>query len=258
MDDGSDGGPDNGSGNEDGGGIHPGNGGGRENVGASGSRTFSGSDGGFDDGPGGWFGSQEAISIEAGLGLGLTSHPASELTAVAERVAAERRAQEVTLVTILSELVSRGVEPPAGLSRTDWLRSHDPTLTAGQAKAFVTVGAAFAEARWARLRMLVATQQVTVGNAAQIIDFDARVSPVADPDDLDTALADLTAHAPQLLPEELARLARHHTEQVRPPRDEDRLDHGRREARGLWFTPPPATGMVGLGGLLDPAGAAVL
>ena len=140
----------------------------------------------------------------------------------------------------------------------DWLRAHDPSLTAGQAKAFVTVGAALAAARWARLRMLVATQQVTVGNAALVLDFAQRVAPVADPDDLHTALADLTAQAGVLRPEELARLAQHHTEQVRPPREEDRLDHGRRQARGLWFTAPTAAGMVGLSGMLDPEGAAIL
>lgn len=210
------------------------------------------------DGGGEWVGSQEAISIEASLGIGLASHPEVELTAAAERVAGERRALEVTLVTIVSELVARGVEAPSGLSRTDWLRMHDPSLTAAQAKAFVTVGTALAEARWARLRMLVATWQVTVGNAAQIIDFDTRTSPVADPDDLTTALADLIDQAPQLRPEELARMVRHHTEQVRPPRDEDQLDRGRRAARGLWCTPPNATGMVGLRGVLDPEGAAIL
>src|SRR6478609_7503839 len=174
------------------------------------------------------------------------------------RAEASARTNEVTLVTIVSELVSRGIDAPDGLSRTDWLRSHDPSLTAGQAKAFVTVGTALADARWARLRLLVATQQVTVGNAAQIVDFDARTTPVADPADLTTALADLTEQAPRLRPEELARLVRHHSEQVRPPRDEDRLDRGRRETRGLWFTQPNATGMVGLRGVLDPEGAAVL
>src|SRR6478736_2616354 len=200
----------------------------------------------------------ETIVVEAAAGLGLTRHAEAELTAAAERVARQRRTHEVTLVTIVSELVSRGIDAPDGLSRTDWLRSHDPSLTAGQAKAFVTVGTALADARWARLRLLVATQQVTVGNAAQIVEFDARTTPVADPDDLVTALGDLTEQAPRLRPEELARLVRHHTEQVRPPRDEDRLDLGRREARGLWFTQPNATGMVGLRGVLDPEGAAVL
>jgi hypothetical protein len=178
--------------------------------------------------------------------------------AATERVAAQRRGLEVALVTLVSELVARGVDAPGGLSRVDWLRSLDASLTAGQAKAFVTVGTALADRRWARLRMLVATQQVTVGNAAQVIDFEERVAPVADPDDLHTAVTDLTAQAGVLRPEELARLARHHTEQVRPPRDEDTLDQGRRQARGLWFTPPTKTGMVGLRGMLDPEGAAIL
>ncbi|MBW8732663.1 MAG: hypothetical protein JF622_17310, partial [Terrabacter sp.] len=135
---------------------------------------------------GAWATVDEAIVAEAAAGLGLTRHAEAELTAAAERVARQRRTHEVTLVTIVSELVSRGIEAPDGLSRTDWLRSLDPSLTAGQAKAFVTVGTALAEARWARLRLLVATQQVTVGNAAQIVEFDTRTTPVADSDDLTT------------------------------------------------------------------------
>ena len=200
----------------------------------------------------------ETIAVDALVGFDLTPHAESDLTAAAERVAQQRRSQEVALVGIVSELVSRGVAAPDGLSRTDWLRRHDPSLTAGQAKAFVTVGTALAEARWARLRLLVVTQQVTVGSAAQIIDFEARTRPVADPDDLATALADLTEQAPRLRWEELARLVRHHAEQIRPARDEDRLDRGRREARGIWFSQPDAAGMVGLRGTLDPEGAAIL
>ncbi|MHA3838126.1 DUF222 domain-containing protein [Terrabacter sp. AAH1] len=200
----------------------------------------------------------EAVTLEASLGVGLGGHPEAALVGAMERVAAQRRGLEVTLVTLVSELVARGVDAPGALSRVDWLRSLDPSLTAGQAKAFVTVGTALADSRWARLRMLVATQQVTVGNAAQVLDFEERVAPVADPDDLHTAVTDLTAQAGVLRPEELARLARHHTEQVRPPRDEDTLDQGRRQARGLWFTPPTKTGMVGLRGMLDPEGAAIL
>ncbi|KJK13868.1 HNH endonuclease [Terrabacter sp. 28] len=200
----------------------------------------------------------EAVTLEASLGVGLDAHGEEALVEATERVAAQRRGLEVTLVTLVSELVARGVDAPGGLSRVDWLRSLDASLTAGQAKAFVTVGTALADRRWARLRMLVATQQVTVGNAAQVLDFEERVAPVADPDDLATAIGDLTTQAGVLRPEELARLARHHTEQVRPPRDEDTLDHGRRQARGLWFTPPTKTGMVGLRGMLDPEGAAIL
>ncbi|MGO4604459.1 DUF222 domain-containing protein [Terrabacter sp. 2YAF2] len=201
---------------------------------------------------------QQAIAFDAVAGFSLDRHSSTDLTAAAELVAHQRRNHEVTLVNIVSELVSRGVEAPEGLTRADWLRSHDPSLTAGQAKAFVTVDTALADARWARLRLLVATQQVTVGNAAQIVDFHGRTAPVADRDDLTTALDDLTDQARQLRPEELNRLVRHHTEQIKPPRDEDALDRGRRDARGLWFTQPNATGMVGLRGVLDPEGAAIL
>ncbi len=200
----------------------------------------------------------ETIACEALTGFDLTPHAEADLIAAAERIAHQRRSQEVALVGIVTELVSRGVQAPDGLSRADWLRRHDPSLTAGQAAAFVTVGTALARARWARLRLLVLTQQVTVGHAAQIVLFDERTSPVADPHDLATALGDLTEQATRLRPEELARLVRHHSEQIRPPRDEDRLDRGRREARGLWFTTPDRTGMVGLRGTLDPEGAAVL
>ncbi|GAA2471239.1 hypothetical protein GCM10009858_05750 [Terrabacter carboxydivorans] len=200
----------------------------------------------------------EAVAVDALVGFALDRHASADLTAAAERVARQRRNHEVMLVNIVSELVARGVDAPDGLSRADWLRSHDASLTAGQAKSFVAVGTALADPRWSRLRLLVATQQVTVGNAAQIVDFDARTAPVADPDDMATALADLTDQGRQLRPEELSRLVRHHTEQVRPPRDEDALDRGRRDARGLWFTQPNATGMVGLRGMLDPEGAAIL
>ncbi|GAA2163379.1 HNH endonuclease signature motif containing protein [Humibacillus xanthopallidus] len=201
---------------------------------------------------------QQAIDIDAVLGQPLTGYAETALTAAAERAAQQRRTHEVTLVTIVSELTVRGVDTPDGLSRTDWLRHHDASLTAGQARALVTVGAALADPRWARLRVHVTTQQVTVGNAAQIIDFHARTAPVADPDDLATAVGDLLDQARQLRPEELARLVRHHTEQIKPPRDEDALDNGRRNARGLWFTPPNATGMVGMRGVLDPEGAAII
>ncbi len=180
------------------------------------------------------------------------------MLSVAEQVARGRMTHDVTLVTLVSELVARGTQIPGGLTLIDWLRSLDPALTAGQAKAFVTVATAITQPRWAQLRLLVATQQVTVATRPRSSTSTPAPRPVADPDDLTTALTDLTGQAPTLRPEELARLVRHHTEQVRPPRDEDRLDRGRREARGLWFDPPTVTGMVGLRGVLDPEGAAIV
>ncbi|OFE16395.1 hypothetical protein BA895_18895 [Humibacillus sp. DSM 29435] len=181
--------------------------------------------------------------------------------------------REVNLVRLVTQLEARGGASPGGLSRVDWLRTVDPTLTASAAKAVVTCGAAFNEPRWAQLREAVtggtagdtaaAGQQtqsgrVTVGKAAQVIDFHTRLKPVADPYDLEQAVTHLTEQAPGLRWEQLARLARELSDQVRPPKDAEEHDQKRRDGRGLWFTGPNAAGMVGLSGTLDPEGAATL
>ncbi|OFE18953.1 hypothetical protein BA895_02025 [Humibacillus sp. DSM 29435] len=181
--------------------------------------------------------------------------------------------KEVNLVRLVTQLEARGVASPGGLSRVDWLRTVDPTLTASAAKAVVTCGAAFNEPRWAQLREAVTggtagdtaaagqqtqTGRVTVGKAAQVIDFFHRLKPVADPGDLAQAVTHLTEQAPLLRWEQLARLARELADQVRPPKNADEHDQKRRDARGLWFTSPNAAGMVGMSGTLDPEGAATL
>ena len=196
-----------------------------------------------------------------------------------------------------------------GLSRVDWLRQVDPTLTASAAKAVVTCAAAFNQPRWAQLREAVTGERVTpespgehrgahgdgdgakpadqapgadrtdgdlagggsgstgsgssaarvtVGKAAQVIDFHTRLRPVADPDDLHQAVAHLTEQAPGLRWEQLAKLARELADQVRPPKEADDHDQKRRDGRGLWFTGPNAAGMVGMTGTLDPEGAAII
>ncbi|OFE17839.1 hypothetical protein BA895_13635 [Humibacillus sp. DSM 29435] len=169
--------------------------------------------------------------------------------------------REVNLVRLVTQLEARGVASPGGLCRVDWLRTVDPTLTATQAKAVVTCGAAFNQPRWAQLRDAVTTStdgRVTVGKAAQVIDFFHRLKPVADPDDLEQAVTHLTEEAPGLRWEQLAKLARELSDQVRPPKDAEEHDQKRRDARGLWFTSPNAAGMVGMTGTLDPEGAATL
>lgn len=198
------------------------------------------------------------VKIDAATSRPLDRHGDHEVMTAAEQVAALRGQHDVMLVNLVAELEVRGVESPGGLSRTDWLRSLDPGMTAGQAKAFVTVGRAIVDARWSALGTQVAVQHVTVGKAAQIIDFHERTAPAADPDDVATAVDDLTEQAARLTPEELGRLVRHHSEQVRPPRDEERLDAGRQAARGLWFAPPNASGMVAMRATLDPEAAAIL
>ncbi|MDN5780123.1 MAG: hypothetical protein L0H96_24905, partial [Humibacillus sp.] len=60
--------------------------------------------------------------------------------------------REVNLVRIVTQLEARSVASPGGLSRVDWLRQVDPTLTASAAKAVVTCAAAFNQPRWADLR----------------------------------------------------------------------------------------------------------
>lgn len=199
-----------------------------------------------------------SVMAEALVGMSLHRHHETELSRAAEWIARERATHDVMLVNVVAELESRGIEPPEGLSRTDWLRAQDPTLSPGQARAFVRVGAALTHPRWARLRRLVATQQVTVAKAAQILEFEERSAPVADAEELDVALADLMSQARMLRTEELSSLIRHHAEQIRPPKDEEALDEGRRQARGLWFGQPNATGMVAMRGTLDPEAAAVI
>lgn len=199
------------------------------------------------------------VVVDAVVGMSLARHDAQQLTFAGEWVAQQRASHDVMLVNIVAELEARGVDAPDGLSRVDWLRAHDPSLTAAAARAVATVGAAFTQPRWDRLRVLVTTQQVPVSQAAQIVEFEQRVAPVADPADVADAVADLTAQARVLRGEELARLVRHHTEQVRPPRgDDDAAEQGRRQARGLWFGQPNTSGMVAMRGVLDPEAAAVL
>jgi hypothetical protein len=198
------------------------------------------------------------VQVAAITGRPLDRHGEVEVLVAAEQAASLRGQHDVMLVNLVAELEARGVESPGGLSRVDWLRSLDPGMTAGQAKAFVTVARAMTDPAWAQLAARVTMQHVTVGKAALIIDFHQRTAPVADPDDLRTALDDLIGEAPKVTPEDLARLARHHGEQIRPPREQERLDAGRQEARGLWFGQPSASGMVAMRGTLDPEAAAII
>ncbi|HET7397598.1 MAG TPA: DUF222 domain-containing protein [Intrasporangium sp.] len=198
------------------------------------------------------------VLLDATVGMALTRHTEVELTAAAEHVTGLRASHDVMLVNVLAELDARGVEPPGGLSRVDWLRALDPGLSAGAAKAFVTLAQAMNQPRWAELRARVALRHVTVANAAALVEFYGRVSRVADPVQLDAVLEHLSEQAAMLRPEELARRVRQESEQLTPPREADRLDEARRQSRGLWFTAPNRTGMVGMSAVLDPEAAAIV
>ncbi|MDN5795377.1 MAG: HNH endonuclease [Intrasporangium sp.] len=202
----------------------------------------------------------EAVRVEALVGMSLVGHSPAALTAAVEQVCAARGELDVVLVNALGELLARGSGFPDGLSGSDWLRCLDPTLTAGAAKAILTVAAAVSEPRWAELAARVSMRQVTVAAAARIVQFQIDASRVADPGQVAAAVADLLEQAPRLGERELAGLVRLHTEQVTPPDDIDpeRLDKARESARGLWFGAPTATGMVPMRGVLDPEAAAIV
>lgn len=208
------------------------------------------------DGP--RFGEPVEVKIDALLGKPLARHASDLLSHGLEHLAALRAQHEVMLVNVLAELVDRGEEPPGGLRVTDWLRTLDPGMTAGQAKDLLTVARAVTQPRWSELAARVTMQHVTVAKAARIIEFQERNERVAAPEDLTTAVQDLVTRAPDLIHEDFTGLVRHHTEQVRPPRDDERLDEGRRASRGLWFGQPSRSGMVTMRAVLDPEAAAVI
>jgi len=199
-----------------------------------------------------------AVTTDAVLGASLARHDQAHLTFAAEHIAALRASQDVMLVNILAELHARGGEIPRGLSMIDWLRTLDPSLSAGVAKAFVTVARAFEQPRWQTLRARVSMQHVSVSKAAQIIDFHERTHRVAEPQQLEHVIEELTTQAEVARPEELAGMIREETHHVTPPPEAEALDKGQRASRGLWFGQPNAAGMVGMRGLLDPEAAATI
>ncbi|HET7398579.1 MAG TPA: HNH endonuclease, partial [Intrasporangium sp.] len=150
------------------------------------------------------------VVVEATVGMSLVRHGEAELVAAVACLGAARAGQEVALVSVVAELEARGVDSPGGLSRVDWLRSVDPSLSAGAARDVVTVARALTDPRWAELAARVAMRQVSVGKAARIIAFHEQVAPVADPQEVAAAVADLLGQAASATVEEVSRLARHH------------------------------------------------
>jgi hypothetical protein len=219
-------------------------------------------------------GSSGTSTGEPGWGATSGEHDRDLLTEVADLGQVQQR-REVALVRALVEIEGRGVPSPGGLRRCDWLRATDPTLSGGQARALVTVATAFTHSRWQSLRdqffsyagdvdistntdAVRPVERLTVAKAAVVIDFYEQLRRVADPSELDDALDHLEGEAATSRVEVLARLARGFGEQLRPPPDAE--DHARkqRESRGLWWQQPTAAGMVGLRGVLDPEGAAIV
>lgn len=190
--------------------------------------------------------------------LSLTGLGDEELLESAAALARLQHTAEIGLVQLAAQLSARGLDCPGGLSRVDWLRHHHPGLSAGQARAIITVGDAVREPRWDALTGRVRDGAITVGQAAQILGFHERMQLVADPEALDAAIADLTTKAETLPVDQLGTWVRHHIEVVAPPRDLGGLEAARKLSRGLWFDRPCANGMVTGRFSLDPEGAAII
>ncbi|MEO6997893.1 MAG: hypothetical protein ABI112_07405, partial [Terracoccus sp.] len=93
-----------------------------------------------------------AAGITAVRDLHTTSLDEADLITSATQLGQVQQHREVALLRIVTEMDARGVSSPGGLSRLDWLRCIDPTLTASAAKAVTTCAAAFNQPRWAQLR----------------------------------------------------------------------------------------------------------
>jgi hypothetical protein len=169
------------------------------------------------------------LVAEATIGMPLVHVPDGDLTAAAGWVSRQRVSADVALVALVAELEQRGVDSPGGLSRVDWLRHQDSNLSAAQAKSLVTVARSFSDPRWADLRARVMAGEIPIGNAAQVLDFHERTHPIADPFELDAAVTQLMDEAGSATAEKLARVVRHHSETISPPRDLDQLDHARQQ-----------------------------
>ncbi|MBB2988481.1 HNH endonuclease signature motif containing protein [Terracoccus luteus] len=172
------------------------------------------------------------VTIEALVGMPLHRYGEQSLVRSVEHVASARADHDVVLVSALAELLDRGAELPGALSPIDWLRTLNPGLSAPAAKGFVTVARAWPSTRWSGLRADVVTRRVAVACAAQVVDFVERVERVADPAELWSAVEHLRSAAATARPEELARLVRHHTEQLRPPRGHEPSASGGDDAAG--------------------------
>lgn len=197
--------------------------------------------------------------LTACLPVHLTSAASDdELFEAGAALARLQHATEIGLVTVVAEMACRGLNCPGGLSPVDWLRQHQPGLTAAQAKAITVVAQASGERRWDELTGRVRAGAVTVAQAAQILGFHERLQRVADPDALEAAVADLTTKAATLPVDQLGKWVRHHTETVAPPADLGGLEAARQASRGLWFDRPCANGMVTGRFTLDPEGAAIV
>ncbi len=181
-------------------------------------------------------------------------------TAIGDAIEQAQLVRELahTLTAVLAcEVTTRDLAADQGLSRTDFLTAHAPTLEGTGSAAVATVGAALTEPRWADLARLVRSGQVPVDTAALIIRFHRDVHTVADPAHLTEITTGLVHAARDLTVTEMRRAIRHARTALRPPALQDDEDARLRAGRSLTKTGRCA-GLTEYRLRLDPEGAAIL
>ncbi|HET7399167.1 MAG TPA: DUF222 domain-containing protein [Intrasporangium sp.] len=180
--------------------------------------------------------------------------------AVGEVIAQAQVLREMahSLTAVLAgEADGRGLGSEDGLSRPDWVRSHAPGLDGGQASTVTKVGAAMSEPRWARLAEKVRDGRVTVAQAAVLVRFHEDVQTIADPEQLAGIVEAMVDTVEVFTVRELTRLTDHARTSLKPPRELDAQDAGRRLGRAFSRVGRSA-GMSEYRLRLDPEGAAII
>jgi hypothetical protein len=157
-------------------------------------------------------------------------------TDVADAIARAQELKELaqTVTAVLArEADSRGLGADHGLSRVDWLREQAPVLEGGQAASLVLVGAALGEERWSALAEKVSAGQVSVAQAAVVLRLYKDVQRIADREHLDGIVDAIVDSIELFSVKELNRIAREARRAIKPPRELDAEDAGRRLGRSL-------------------------
>ncbi len=184
----------------------------------------------------------------------------AEVTAVFGALERLRARVDAAQVAVMAEVRSRGMGSEAGWGPVDWAVRAAPGLPAQRASELDQVAAAGGDQRLAELVAGVATAELPLSKAAQIVRFHREVRPLADPEALAgavSALVDGARGSGGLTARQLAMAIRHAGQLLKPARDLEHDEARRRAARGLYKSIGPV-GMSTYRLVLDPEGAAIL
>ncbi|NUQ32580.1 MAG: DUF222 domain-containing protein, partial [Dermatophilaceae bacterium] len=186
------------------------------------------------------------------------SLPEAEVGEVIGHAQQVRQLSHSLTAVLAREADSRGLGTDAGLSRTDWLRTHvDGGLDGPEAAAVTRVAAAMNEPRWSRLAQRVEASEVPVAHAAAIVRFHDDVARIADPDHLAAVVDSMVEACDVLDRRELARLIAHARATLKPPAELESEEAGLRLGRSFRKVRSSA-GFSVFELRLDPEGAAIV